>query len=181
MCYDLILFTCSRSRVNERPFFGKRKGVLDMGLFNWKKKEPIVEKPIQQQLIEYVDMSGNTKLADDYIKNTILTHFPIVQHEEAKAVMGVILIAEHDKDKAKEKYDELVRWWLKQVDALEDYSKPADIIPNIAFYCGLLEANNVVSEQEFDAWNQKYIDMANETEDRFLTRAREWYSKSNQQ
>lgn len=148
-----------------------------MGLFSRKKKEPVADKPIQQELIACVDSLDKAQIADDYIKNTILPNYR-VQYEKAKAVMGVIFLAERDNDKAKSKYDSLIKFWIDQIEISEEYDKPPHIACDVAFFNGLLAANQVVTEQEFNEWNQKYMEMAEHAEDRFLNRVRECFLKS---
>lgn len=146
-----------------------------MGLFNWKKKEiqkedPVVKTTIQQELMDYVDIYGDPKAVDDYINKTVRPAFGSrTDYDKTKAVLGVITMAERDKKLALAKYDTLIKWWL-DLDEQSDEAPKADM--EIAFYDGLLEANNVVSKQDFGAFHQKNMNMANEMSDRKISRLR---------
>ncbi|MBQ9662542.1 MAG: hypothetical protein IJV40_05260 [Oscillospiraceae bacterium] len=148
-----------------------------MGFFNRKKKESSVSKTIQQELIDFVDASGKTQIADDYIRNTIFPNYRI-QYEKAKAVVGIIFLAEKDTNSAREKYDYLLKSWVEELDMSENYQVAPHLHTDIAFFCGLLAANNVIPKQDFDNWNLNCLKLADEAENRFLNRARENYLKN---
>ncbi len=133
-----------------------------MGLFNWKKRDIVKQQPknIQQEMMDYVDIYGNPQIVDDYIKNTLRPAFGSrLDYDKAKAVLGVIAMAEKDKKLALAKYETLIKWWLV-LDEQAEEDLNADI--DVAFFDGLLEANHVVSKQEFDGFSQKHEKMADE-------------------
>lgn len=154
-----------------------------MKLFSWKKtgsvkEKPVVKKTIQQELIDYLGSHGKIKEADDYIETTIRPAVgSSIDFNKARAVLSVVAMAEKDKKLALAKYDALIKWWL-EVDAQSDEYSTADI--EIAFFDGLLEANHVVSKQEFDAFHQRNMKMVNDMVGRKLSRLAGHYKETHQ-
>ena len=134
-------------------------------------------KTIQQELIDYLESHRNPKEIDDYIESVIRPAFYKTDYNKTKAVLGVIAMAERNKELALAKYDALIKWWL-EIDEQSDEQPNTDI--EIAFYDGLLEANNVVSKQEFDAFHQRNTELANEMVERKIKRWKEQSKETHQ-
>ena len=122
----------------------------------------------QKVLTEYVDKIGNGNKVDDYIKNTILPAYR-VDYDKAKAVMGVVFMADEDKAKAMDLYEKMaVRW--TEIDEAKDEDTHADT--DIAFFDGLLEANQIITPEEGEQLKEKHSALAEESMKRQFERMR---------
>lgn len=118
------------------------------------RKEPApINKNIQDELIDLVDRSGNSK--NDYINYLTQNGYCNISRDIAKAFLGVlILFNTHGKTEALNKLDSLIKSWINSstVDM-------ASLLFSVSFLCGTLLPNGVTSKEESDEISKKYSDM----------------------
>lgn len=115
------------------------------------------KKNIQEELFDLVDMFGNSN--DDYI-NYLVENGRGLSREHAKAFVGITITFErHGKEEALRCFQLYMDYLINS--AGENFGLNHQLRWDISFLCGLLAANDILSNDESNNLSKHYSDIFN--------------------
>lgn len=120
-------------------------------------RNEINEKNIQRELFDLVDMFGNSN--DDYI-NYLVENGKGLSKEHAKAFVGISITFErHGREEALRRFRLYIDYLINS--AGENFGLDFQLRWSVSFLCGLLAANNIITNDESDSLSKHYTDLFN--------------------